>query len=176
MAAELWARDGSGTPRKIKELWIRDAGGAARLIKELWARDGGGVARKIFEYFQVTGAGLSSTILTTATQPQLRLQTDGTVQTRLSNNTLGADNPWGSPTVAGIGSNYWILVTLGAGSGVMSGTTGSLVSLSSEYVLTMNAAANGFSVSRNASYTIYSDAGGANAVGSGTMHFESDRT
>lgn len=177
MAAELWIRDAGGTPRKIKELWIRDGGGVARLIQSLWVRDGGGVARKIFEYFTVgSGVNMSSAIVTTSINPQLRLQTDGSTLTRLADNSTTANSPWGEPATAGIGANYWINVTLGAGTGSMTGTTGSLVQLSSEYVLTMTAAPSGNVRTRNATYVIYSDAGGTNAVGSGSMYFESDRT
>jgi hypothetical protein len=177
MAAEFWVRDGGGTPHKLKELWIRDGGGVARLIKELWARDGGGTARKIFEYFApVVGQIISSAIYVTNINPQLRLQPDGSSLTRYPDNSLVVANPWGVPSTPGIGANYWILVTLGAGSGTMTGTTGSLVSLSSEYILTMTAAPAGNARARLATYVIYSDAGGVNAVGSGSMDFESDRT
>lgn len=180
MASELWVRDAGGTPRKLKELWIRDGGGVARLIKELWARDGGGVARMIFQYFTVaTGAAMTSTILTTSINPQIRLQTDGTTLKRLADNSTTTTAAWGAPTTAGIGANYWIIVVLGAGIGVITGSLGSPgspISLGSEYVLTMTAATVGNVRDRAATYTIYSDAGGVTAVGSGTMFFSSDRS
>lgn len=176
MAVELWIRDGGGTPRLIKELWIRDGSGTPLLMKELWSRDGGGTPRKIFQAFTVSsGASMSSTIAGTGINPQLILQTDGTTLRRLADNSTSLTAPWGAPAVAGVGSNYWINVTLGAGAGVITGTTGSLVSLSSTYTLTMTAATSGNFRSRSATYTIYSDAGGVNAVGGGSMYFESDR-
>lgn len=171
MAAELWIRDGSGTPRKIKELWIRDGGGVARLIQSLWARDGGGVARKIFEYFTVTSNNLVDDVPGAATDPFVTMGTDGSVSMRFGNTGL-----WGAPVTAGAGANYWVRVTHNSGtapSGALLNTWWALSSARTWYI--PEAAPGGSSSSYN-TYQIATDGGGATIVGSGSLDLISDRT
>jgi hypothetical protein len=75
-----------------------------------------------------------------------------------------------------VGSTHWINVTNVSGTGTMSGTFGSWVSLSAGSAWSMNAPTAGNALSRHCTYQISSDSGGSTIVSSGSMDFSSDRT
>ena len=117
-------------------------------------------------------------LLGVATNPALNFVTDGTTTKTTGAGTV-ADSNWATPTTTGIGSSYWLKLTLGSGSGTATGgsdATGVWLALSSTRNYGILAAPAGQVRNRNLTYQIASDSGGVTIVGSGNISLESDRS
>lgn len=99
----------------------------------------------------------------------LTLGTDGTINNG-SNDSSGGPAYWYTPTTVGIGSNYWVRMTLNSGDAFTTGTVGSYLQLSSSRAWTLQEAVIG-TKTNSCTIQIATDSGGANVVASGTISF-----
>lgn len=83
---------------------------------------------------------------------------------------------WFQPTTPGIGNSYWIKFTLSSGSAWDAGlVSGAINDLSVTRLLKWSVASGGLKVA-SVAVVIYSDAGGANQVASGTLSVDIEST
>lgn len=80
---------------------------------------------------------------------------------------------WFLPHTIGVGNQYWIKLTVNSGTGPTSGTAGSVLALSAGQIWTWLKNTLG-AITANCTITLYSDAGGASPVTSGTLSVVSD--
>jgi hypothetical protein len=174
--AELWYDD-AATWRKAKEFYYNDAG-TWRKAKECWYNDGG-TWRQVFSGFTLANGLVFDAYAIGTIAPSTRFNADGTVDSIGPTSTYTANGSWGSPTTAGIGSSYWIFMTLGStsnGSTMTGSATGTWLQLSSAPDWGIQAAPSAGSVrDRRLSYVIAVTSGGA-TLASGSLTLTSDRT
>jgi len=157
---EFYAHD--GTPRKAVALYVHD-GAAVRTVKEAWYHDGS-AARKVFTNAAAvsqSGLFLNNTGPTVGTySATLTIVGDGSL--KINGTTIAAQ--WFDPITAGIGASYWVKLTSFTGLANHTGlaSPASITSVGTTFNVT-----NHTTSSEDAgtyTLTIYSDAGGTNAV------------
>jgi hypothetical protein len=176
MGTELYMND-AATWRKAKELWYCDAG-TWRAAKECWYNDAS-VWRNVYSSFALVTGNTYNSEMTDTLSPSVRFNTDGTVDVRINGGSFIAGGNWGSPATTGIGSSYWIFMTLGAtanGSTMTGAATGSWIQLSALQTWSIAAAPGAGAVrDRSLSYVIAASSGGA-TLASGNVNLVSDRS
>lgn len=134
MPAETHFNDAS-TWRKLKGIFMND-GGTWRSIKQLWINDAG-TWRKVFE---AIAAALSDLTFTTAnaSPAQYRISADGNV--RRSGNTSATVQVVSAWLVAGVNTDFQVMVDNLGDTGALTGTTGTWLDCSSDNSWTMGTA------------------------------------
>jgi hypothetical protein len=175
MPVEFHLHDGAAT-RKAKELHFHD-GTAARKAKEAWYHDGA-AARKVFSGFAVSviarSSGTDGNLMA-----RVYFNSDGTAAYNTGSGTQqAATTSWGTPTTAGEGANYWIRFTYSIGTGSVTVEGGALaegastgwLNLANQIDIAM--ASGPLNSERDAacSYSIASDAAGANIIGTAALN------
>lgn len=121
----------------------------------------------------LVGAAVGDDILQPATAScSFTFGTDGAGT--FTGNLSPASTPWFTPLTAGIGSSYWVKVTLNTGTAPGGDVTGSWLALSSARSWSLTRAING-TVSNNLTVQIASDAAGANVVATATFTMTATR-
>ena len=165
--SELWVSD--GVAHKAKQLWVHD-GIFPHSAKEVWTHDG--TAPRKWSPFTVLSLNYNPTA--TPGPAGLSFLADGTVA---STNDITGN--WGAPTTAGIGANYWVRLTIGGGTGTMSGAAaGVWLSMNTTNTFQINGAPFGQVRNRSCTYQISSDSVGSVSaiVAGGTAVFVSDNS
>lgn len=94
---------------------------------------------------------------------------DGTLAFSATGGSSSGQPNWFTPTQTGVGSLYWINFSITGGAfSATPGTAGTWISMSSTTQF-RNTSAAGSTRNGTASYSIASDSGGVNVVGSGTV-------
>lgn len=95
----------------------------------------------------------------------LQLNTDGTMSSTGNFSTVGPN--WYLPTSTGVGANYWVRMTVTAGSNPTVGTVGSWLQLSSNRAWTWTRTTTGV-LSATVTVELATDSGGANIIATKT--------
>jgi hypothetical protein len=96
--------------------------------------------------------------------------TDGSIS--FNGSGPAADTNWRRPTLAGVGSSFWVRATVNSGT-LSSGTSGSWLQLNSARSWTKTSTGAGL-LTCSITLQVASDAGGTNIVSSGTYSLQAD--
>lgn len=131
------------------------------ILNQLLGSGGGTVVSPLGITANANGAAVSATV---------NFLNDGTLSFVSTGGSNSAQPGWFTPPTTSVGSQYWINFSIT--SGVFSatpGTAGTWISLSATATFRNTAAAGSTRVGQ-ASFSIASDAAGANVVGTGTVN------
>lgn len=133
---------------------------------------GGILAALLKPFFRVQSGTLSSAVIGAGT-PQVTFETDG----QTSGAVTFAGSGWGTPLTSGVGVGFWVLVSNGSGTGTNTGATRNVwLQLSSARTFSISPAPGGATRSIAATWSIATDAAGANIVGSGALNLTADNS
>jgi hypothetical protein len=149
----VWVKDG-GTWHSCEKVYVKSAGSWVEVFSSTTIS------------FAITAIG-DTEISPTNASASLAFNSDGTVTT--TGNSSAALSNWHTPTTTGIGSSYWVQLTINSGSAPSSGSAGAVIPLSAGQTWTWNRTTNG-TTTANCTITVYSDSGGVTAVGSDTFN------
>ena len=154
--------------RRIAQLHYHD-GAAVRNIQQAWYHDGAAV-RLVFTSAVITAPNGFTTHAVAApadASAGMSMLSNGQITYNVLNSHSAQTN-WATPTLIGIGNNYWVRATLLSGTAPSSGSIGVWLALSSTRSWTNAMTGTGTKISE-LTFEISSDAGGVVIVSSGTF-------
>lgn len=114
----------------------------------------------------------ASAMAPTSAIATLTFGTDGTI-TIAGSGTSNQTAYWYKPATSGIGSSYWLRVTVNSGSSLTGSSTGTWLQLSTSRSFNLTSSGNGV-LSTNITIEIATDSGGSNIVASASATLSAD--